>query len=275
MAPTASLIKENWGLNSGLDRDFGVELYYVSGITGWTPQNTTTTVFSALPVAKGSAHPDPNIRAICTNIRVVKGPSFVGGLDNGKAIVAVTYDSERRWGAASFIQGTKTNVSDERIMVPNWTKITTTTGGSTTDNWLNSPIPYIRGTIMRIENRFAVFTNYSQLEAAKNLVYGYVGQAFSIFGVPYLMLSPDVIRLPTNQTIFQYRFLTKTPVPGRTPDANTVGVSVPSLGYLEEWVETIGPDGTPIIGKRTVSDYINLGNTIGDPTVLPYWSNTL
>lgn len=270
MAAVATLIKSNFTVSSGLDRDYGVELYHVTGISGWTPQNTSTAVFSALPVFNGAPHPDPNIRALCTSVRLVKGPSFVQGGDSAEAIVAVTYDSERRWGAATFIQATETETSDEIIEVPNYSRTTLASGVL---DYRFSPIRQNRANIIRADNRVAVFANTTQLEATKTVVFGYVGTLWLIYGVLYQMIAPKIYKLPTNQTIFQYRFFTKSPVLARLANGSSIGVDIPALPYLGEYVTSIQADGTPVISVRPSSDYVPVGGNPGNPTFLPYWAN--
>lgn len=272
MTASAKLMLNGFQPFYGLDRKYLTEFWHVYGVTagdaGWTPANTQEKVISVVPRVIGYPHPDAELKsAICTGLRLVEGPwpQADGTLE---AIVQVTFDSDRRWGAGFRFSGGMER-DDRDMMIPGWTRTTLSATGATGAqvNWKPNSVHLRRPGFARLEPR----NGTGMTETEKGAVFSYVGKPFSVFGIVYLMETPTITRLRTNQTIISYRFYTSCPVrrmaAGEIPGIDVV---VPELHSLDDYTQVYDPVN-PSIGVALASRY---GSPL-DPTTLPYWGQPL
>lgn len=265
MSAAAYLLKSDFDASLGLERRYGSELWHVTGITGWNRTNTSSTVLNQVPARIGSRHPDPGIvGAICIYIKKMDGP-WVSQSGDGtmEATVLVTYDSDRRWGGAGYVESGIVGDGTEDLEVPNFRS---TTGSGALNNYFWSPIHIDRALIRRIEPRDASGIT----EAEKTIVFSYVGRPFNIYGQYWIMLCPSLMRTPTNQMLLRYSFRSKAAV-GAFPIGPLVSVSIPPLNQLDEYLYNSG-SYPPTIGVKPAVEIYGSG---GDPTRLPYWNSRI
>lgn len=266
MSASAYLLKQDFRPSVGLDRTFVRELWHVIGIVGWTPANTREVVFSAVSAELGKAHIDPGFgNAICTNISLADGP-WVSQSGDGtmEALVLVTYDSDRRWGAAGYMES-GTSGGMEGIFVPCFSK------SAANDNLVKydrNDFKWRRAMITRTDYRDGT----GMIEADKTVAMSWLGKLFNVYSQTYILSDAKIVRLATNQTIIKYVFTASAPVRAFQPNQTSLGVAIPALARNEEYIvnASVTP---PTITVRPESEY----GQAADPTLntLPYWDRRL
>lgn len=264
MTAAAYLLKRDFGPSNGLDRRYCTEMYHVVNISAaWKRSTTNQEVFSVCP-QKGDAHSDPALAgAICTMVRLISGPWFQSD-GTSEAIVSCTFDSDRRWGAAFNFSASEEDDNNDQL-VPNWRRENLASG---VVNWVWNPAPFKRPGIIRIEPRDATGITGTQRAA----IYELVGTVFMIDHIPYLMRTPSITVMRTNQTIIRFRFWTAPPRPPLAASLFAgMDVAVPALTWLDMYLPI--PDQIqPSVGKISGSSY---GHPENPSTTLPFWDGSL
>lgn len=268
MSASAYLLKANYRVSYGLDRHGGTELWHVQGVEGWDGTSSVALVLDLVPSKLGDQHVDPRMSgAICTDKSIVDGP-WVSQSGNGitEFLVLVTFDSNRRWGGAAYVESGTRGVGSETIDIPNYVKVQV----GTSTLWEFRPIKLERAIMERIEPR----DGSGITETQKTLIFSYAGRPFTIFGQTWIMLTPDIMRMRTNQTILRYRFRSKAAITAfPADDTKGVGVPIPAIAQLGEYSVKWTTLSTPTI--VAVPPNTLYAGTFGDPTDLPFWGNRL
>jgi hypothetical protein len=267
MATIAYHLKEAFRPSVGLDRSSCVEMYHVVGIEGWTRTNTTDTVFAYVGVSKGQAHPDPGLSgAICTSITLADEPFINPSTGALEALVAVAYDSNRRWGGAStFESGIYGRGSDMDHRVPCFSFVESTSPTQTSFAYVRNDFLHPRGRHTRVENRNATGIT----ETTKAVIMQYVGSIVYVGGLPYMFDAPQIIRLRTNAVLLRYMFITKSPIQAfEVTSDGRIGIPIPALKWMEEYVVN---NDIPEITVKNVNSY---GIPV-DANDLPYWNSPI
>lgn len=281
MTASAKLCKNGFQPSVGLDRRYCRELWHVKGLnfdvaTGmkvlplWSRSNTEEKVFSVLPFTRGTPHPDPSLAgAICVSITLQSGP-WKQGDGTSEALVLATFDSDRRWGSAFQESGGSFGKEIEDWGVETFARgfpIPSTSGSGYAWNYIK--IPFKRSAILR--SFFCDATGISDTD--KDQVFAYCGLPFSVFTTAYIYRSPVITKIKTGQTILRYNFESSSPVPpfSATSISGMTIVPTPLLGPLQEYA--LNRDDSPPTVK--VRPSLLYGNTLGDPTQLPFWGRRL
>jgi len=266
MSASAYLLKQDFRPSVGLDRTFVRELWHVIGIVGWTPANTRQVVFSAIAIELGKAHIDPGFgNAICTNISLADGP-WVSQSGDGtmEALVLVTYDSDRRWGAAGYPEsGTDGGLME--FEVPCFSK---SPPNATLKKYDKNNFMWTRAKIVRTDYRDGT----GMIEADKTVAMSWVGKLFNVYSQTYILSDAKIVRMATNQTIIKYVFTAFAEVRAFQPNGSSVAVPIPALARNDRYIVNASVE-PPEITVRHESEY----GQAADPTLqtLPYWDRRL
>lgn len=257
---TAYLLKQNFRVSRGLDRTYGREAYHVTGIMGWTAANTDNVVFTAIPAAIGAAHLDPGLsNAICTGIDLVDGPWVsLTGDGSMEAIVLVTYDSDRRWGAGGYFESGTTSEM-RAIRVPCFSGVSSASSSS----FVRNDFEYQRAVIRRVEWRDGTGIT----ESEKSRAISYTGKQFQVYGDDYILASPSITRLPTNQVVIKYVFTASAEVKAFAVNGARIAKPIPALARNDEYLVDL--DSVSVSKQTAVELY---GPVLDPQPFLPYWT---
>jgi hypothetical protein len=250
MAAHAFLLKDGYSEAESLDQSSWTDYYHVVGIEGWTPSNTRTVVFAAVP-SISSTHPDSTRAAIVVERRIVEkidrpagtyqdgaaGEAVVYTTNTSEAIVAVTWSSRRPFSLYSAQESSDVSVM-ESVRIPGFTRLT---AGQADPLWYQTRASIGRATMYRtrsfnvtgIDNTERTFL---ELLTGSLVYFPFPIQPGAAFDPDemslWVLASAAIERNRFNQDIVTYRFVTKQPLRGYPSEFD---IPIPDLQWLQEW----------------------------------------
>jgi hypothetical protein len=254
---TALLQHRDYQASDGVERTWVRELWYVRGITGWTGANTKTAVLDQVPGTKGTPH-------AAFPAATLQHKAVIRKLSPTQAFVMLLWDSSGRWRLLPRTL-TRTDSRSAPVDVPAWEKVGSGTGGAP-DIYVRRPFPFDvqRAMIRRREIRFTTGGESEVSDLTTQLSVNN-GKLYEVGGLPFILESFSVTGSGSGHIEVAYEFLSKGPLRGFLAGSVAgVDITVPPLGYLEEWAESTPEGGAPTIGVALAEDsYLE-----GDPLPL-------
>lgn len=267
MAIAINMLRAGFRYFDGLDRRYAVDLWHVTGITGW--DYTDTDIVISLFPARGSAYPDSKLAGAILVGREIRDAWLAQDGLTQEAIVALTYDSDRRWGRAGYVESGIIG-STERIAIPNFRPVPTTgaTSGTIRYDWY--PLEEYRD----VQRWLFPCDGSGITDVQKSGVFANVRKAYLLYGNLWILENPSIIRTGTNQTIIKYSFRATAPMPS-FPASPTIAKTIPAIGRLSIY----GIDGSTsipsIIEVSATTQFPSPLDPTTGPGALPFWSARL
>lgn len=258
---TTNLLKANYLLRKGLDRQQATDLWHVQGVEALTPAEAEAKFVDSVPITLGALHRSL-AAAVCVDKSLVSfWPQSGTSPQTWSAYVTVAYDTFRvSFGGTRLSSGSSSDFIE--FGVPIWTQMASGVGGSP-DLYRRTVRIVPRAKITVFKQSFITAAN---ADAATINIADNAGKGYTIPGVlggrPVILDPRSQVRTAGGSGFVQYVFTTYGRVkahPAGTFDDQDV--SLPALNFLEEYDED-SESNPPDVGKKDLSDLYEPGDAL-------------